>query len=127
MDNAEHPDPKPEPISLARCRELLGEDAESMTDQDIEDIRRHTYLRGNEQMRGVLNGGHAKASAMILRSTEMIMSPRSSLPDKGEGIEMQHDVRTELAGLQSREHHRLGRSIGIGRSKIAAHLRKAVL
>jgi hypothetical protein len=29
------------PISIARCRELLGEDAESMTDQDIEDIRRH--------------------------------------------------------------------------------------
>ena len=23
------------------CRELLGEDAESMTDQDVEDIRRH--------------------------------------------------------------------------------------
>jgi hypothetical protein len=31
----------PELISIARCRELLGEDAESMTDQDIEDIRRH--------------------------------------------------------------------------------------
>jgi hypothetical protein len=26
-----------------------------------------TYLRGNEQMRGVLNGGHAKTSAMLLR------------------------------------------------------------
>jgi hypothetical protein len=30
-----------EPISIDRCRELLGEDAESMTDQDIENIRRH--------------------------------------------------------------------------------------
>lgn len=30
-----------EPISIARCRELLGDEAESMTDQDIEDIRRH--------------------------------------------------------------------------------------
>ncbi len=28
-------------ISIARCRELLGDEAESMTDQDIEDIRRH--------------------------------------------------------------------------------------
>jgi hypothetical protein len=27
--------------SIARCRELPGEDAESMTDQDIEDIRPH--------------------------------------------------------------------------------------
>ena len=41
MEYVEYADPKPEPISIARCRELLGEDAESMTDQDIEDIRRH--------------------------------------------------------------------------------------
>ena len=37
----EHADPRPEPISIARCRELLGEDAKSMTGQEIEDIRRH--------------------------------------------------------------------------------------
>jgi hypothetical protein len=41
MEYVEHADPRPEPISIARCRELLGEDAESMTDSDIEDIRRH--------------------------------------------------------------------------------------
>ena len=41
MEYVEHAEPTPEPISIARCRELLGEDAESMTDQDIEDIRRH--------------------------------------------------------------------------------------
>ena len=41
MEYIEHADPRPEPISIARCRELLGEDAASMTDQDIEDIRRH--------------------------------------------------------------------------------------
>ena len=41
MEYVEQPNTKPEPISIARCRELLGEDAESMTDQDIEDIRRH--------------------------------------------------------------------------------------
>jgi hypothetical protein len=41
MEYIEHVDTRPEPISLAHCRELLGEDAESMTDQDIEDIRRH--------------------------------------------------------------------------------------
>jgi hypothetical protein len=41
MEYVEHPDPTPEPISIARCRELLGEEAESMTDQDIEDVRRH--------------------------------------------------------------------------------------
>jgi hypothetical protein len=41
MEYVEHAEPRPEPISIARCRELLGEDAESMTDQDIEDVRRH--------------------------------------------------------------------------------------
>ena len=28
-------------ISIARCRELLGDEAESMTDHDIEVIREH--------------------------------------------------------------------------------------
>jgi hypothetical protein len=41
MEYVEDVDARPEPISIARCRELLGEDAESMTDQDIEEIRRH--------------------------------------------------------------------------------------
>ncbi|MBY0497362.1 MAG: hypothetical protein K2Y23_24435 [Cyanobacteria bacterium] len=39
--DVERADSRPEPISIARCRELLGEAAESMTDQDIEDVRRH--------------------------------------------------------------------------------------
>jgi hypothetical protein len=41
MEYVERADPKPEPISIARCRELLGEDAESMTDQEVEEIRQH--------------------------------------------------------------------------------------
>ena len=41
MEFVEHADDRPEPISIARCRELLGEEAESMTDQDVADIRRH--------------------------------------------------------------------------------------
>ena len=44
MEYVEHADPRPEQMSIARCRELLGEDAESMTDQDIEDIRRHAEM-----------------------------------------------------------------------------------
>jgi hypothetical protein len=49
MAYVEHADARPEPIPIARCRELLGEDAESMTDQDIEDIRRHA-----ETMAGIV-------------------------------------------------------------------------
>jgi hypothetical protein len=41
MELVEEQDDKSNSIPIARCRELLGEDAESMTDQDIEEIRRH--------------------------------------------------------------------------------------
>ena len=41
MEFVEHTDDRPESISIARCRELLGEEAESMTDQEIALIRRH--------------------------------------------------------------------------------------
>ncbi len=41
MAFVERADDRPEPISIARCRELLGEEAESMTDEEIALIRRH--------------------------------------------------------------------------------------
>ena len=41
MEYVEHADPRPEPISIARCRELLGDEAESMSDQEVALIRRH--------------------------------------------------------------------------------------
>jgi hypothetical protein len=41
MEYVEHADDRPEPISIERCRELLSEEAESMTDQEIDLIRRH--------------------------------------------------------------------------------------
>ena len=44
MEYVERADPKPEPISIARCRKLLGEYAESMSDEDIEDIRQHAEM-----------------------------------------------------------------------------------
>ena len=49
MEYVEHAEARLQPISIARCRELLGEDAESMTDQDIEDVRRHA-----ETMAGIV-------------------------------------------------------------------------
>ena len=49
MDVLHRAEQESEPISIARCRELLGEDAESMTDQDVEDIRRHA-----ETMAGIV-------------------------------------------------------------------------
>ncbi len=41
MEFIEHSDDRPGPISIARCRELLGEEAESMTDEEVVLIRQH--------------------------------------------------------------------------------------
>ena len=41
MDFVDRGDDRPEPISIARCREPLGDEADTLTDQDIELIRRH--------------------------------------------------------------------------------------
>jgi hypothetical protein len=41
MDFVDRADDRPEPISIARCRELLGDEADILTDQDVELIRRH--------------------------------------------------------------------------------------
>ena len=41
MEFVARADDKPEPISIARCRELLGDDADEMTDDDVERVRRH--------------------------------------------------------------------------------------
>ena len=41
MEFVEHANDRREPISIARCRELLGDEADTLTDQDIELIRRH--------------------------------------------------------------------------------------
>ena len=41
MEFVEHEDDRLELSSIARCRELLGEEAESMTDHEVALIRRH--------------------------------------------------------------------------------------
>ena len=41
MEYVEQADPRPEPISIARCRQLLGEEADSLTDQEVASLRRH--------------------------------------------------------------------------------------
>jgi hypothetical protein len=41
MDVPDCADQKPEPISIARCRELLGDDAETMPDDEVVAVARH--------------------------------------------------------------------------------------
>jgi hypothetical protein len=41
MDAIDRADQEPEPISLARCRELLGDDATMMSDEEVLAVARH--------------------------------------------------------------------------------------
>ena len=41
MDVPDSADQEPEPISIARCRELLGDNAETMSDEDVVAVARH--------------------------------------------------------------------------------------
>jgi hypothetical protein len=41
MDVPDYTDQEPEPISIARCRELLGDDAEMMSDEEVVAVARH--------------------------------------------------------------------------------------
>jgi hypothetical protein len=41
MDVPECAEGIPEPISIGRCRELLGDEADALTDDEVIDIARH--------------------------------------------------------------------------------------
>lgn len=41
MDLSERVDAGPEPMSVQRCRQLLGDEADALSDDDVRDIVRH--------------------------------------------------------------------------------------
>jgi len=41
MDVPERAEAIPEPISIVRCREVLGDESERMTDSELRDVARH--------------------------------------------------------------------------------------
>jgi hypothetical protein len=41
MDALDRAEQEPEPISIARCRELLGDDADMMSDEEVLAVARH--------------------------------------------------------------------------------------
>ena len=41
MDVPDRAELEPEPISISRCRELLGDDAEMMADEEVVAVARH--------------------------------------------------------------------------------------
>jgi hypothetical protein len=42
MDVIDHAEQQPEVISIARCRELLGDDADTMSDEEVLIVARHS-------------------------------------------------------------------------------------
>ena len=61
-------DDGPEPISIERCRELLGEEAAAMTDQEIALIRRHAQLLDGRAVAVVAFGGHCSGEFCHLQA-----------------------------------------------------------
>ncbi len=41
MDLPDRAERKPEPLSVARCRELLGNEADTLSDEEVLDVARH--------------------------------------------------------------------------------------
>jgi len=41
MDVSKRVDAGPEPMSIQRCRQLLGDEADALSDDDVRDILRH--------------------------------------------------------------------------------------
>jgi len=41
MDVPERAEAIPEPISIVRCRELIGDEAEALSDDEVLDVARH--------------------------------------------------------------------------------------
>jgi hypothetical protein len=41
MDVPERAEHEPEPISVARCRELLGNEADALSDEEVLNVSRH--------------------------------------------------------------------------------------
>lgn len=57
MDAPERAEVIPEPISIVRCRELLGDDAETLSDNEVLDVTRHADAMARVLIALVLKDG----------------------------------------------------------------------
>jgi hypothetical protein len=44
MDVPDRADITPEPITISRCRELLGDEADALLDDEVRDVARHAEV-----------------------------------------------------------------------------------
>ena len=57
MDVPEPAEAIPEPISIARCRELLGDEADALADDEVLDVARHAEAMAHVLIALALQGG----------------------------------------------------------------------
>jgi len=57
MDVPERADITPEPITLSRCREVLGDEAEALSDDEVRDVARHAEAMARVLIALALQGG----------------------------------------------------------------------
>ncbi len=69
MDVPDRADQEPEPISIAHCRELLGDDAEMMSDEEVVAIARHAETLAHILIVVALQDGRAPLGVMARRHT----------------------------------------------------------
>lgn len=58
MDVPEPAEAIPEPISIARCRELLGDEADALADDEVLEIARHAEAVAHIVIALALQDGH---------------------------------------------------------------------
>jgi hypothetical protein len=57
MDVPERADITPEPITICRCREVLGDEAEALSDDEVRDVARHAEAMARVLIALALQGG----------------------------------------------------------------------
>ena len=64
MDVPDRAEQEPEPISIARCRELLGDEADTLSDEEVLDRRASRGIDGARRDRSCLAGRSHPLTAM---------------------------------------------------------------
>ena len=81
MDVPDRAEREPEPISIARCRELLGDDAEMMSDEEVRRRRASRRNAGARSDRRRVAGRSRPLAAMARRRTLPASDDGAKLPE----------------------------------------------
>ena len=80
MEFVERTDVGAEPIPIARCRELLGQDADALTDHEVAAIRRHAETMAWLLVEMYANGGRSSSRDVPRKRVLSVPSNGSKLP-----------------------------------------------